>query len=545
MTNSNRHRGAAVANDWWQRLTRQDGPHLGQRRAALARIRRAATPIEVMQESEALRLIERLPRNPDRVAQLAGVLAFVRESEERSVPHAIGRASLDDGDEALMSEGRFRRLLQTQNDELMEAMRRLVRTAKGKLNVHDLSSAILDWGDGYRGDRVKRRWIFDYYNVASSIRSAEGAPTSPAPPTTSITGNHGMTDFLQLHLLTAYGASNLNRDDTGRPKSVVFGGVPRLRISSQSLKRAWRTSDVFASRLDGHLADRTQRLGKDILDRLTEGGMEEAQALEVARNIAGAFGKLKSQGDSQPAFIEQLAFVSPEERDRAFALADQALAQVRAGETVTEPQADDLLQRADTAADIAMFGRMLADSPKFNREAAVQVAHAMTTHRANAEDDYYTAVDDLKSRDEPDDAGAGFVGVQEFGSGVFYLYICVDRGLLLRNLGDTRSIRDASLAALVEAAATVAPRGKQSSFASRARAFYVLAEKGSAQPRSLAAAFLKPVTGSDQGGQSITSLEDFRDRLDDAYGPCADDRRTMNVEQGQGTLGDLLEFAVS
>ena len=354
-----------------------------------------------------------------------------------------------------------------------------------------------------------------------------------------------MTDFLQLHLLTAYGPSNLNRDDTGRPKSVVFGGVPRLRVSSQSLKRAWRTSDVFAARLDGHLADRTQRLGKDILDRLTESGMDEAQALEVARNIARTFGKLKGQSDSQPAFIEQLAFVSPEERDRAFALADQALAQARAGEAVTEPGADDLLRRADTAADIAMFGRMLADSPKFNREAAVQVAHAMTTHRANAEDDYYTAVDDLKSRDEPDDAGAGFVGVQEFGSGVFYLYICVDRGLLLRNLDDSRSVRDASLAALVEAAATVAPRGKQSSFASRARAFYVLAEKGPVQPRSLAAAFLKPVTGSDQGGQSITELEGLRDRLDAAYGPCADDRRTMNVEQGQGTLEELLEFAVS
>jgi len=182
MTDLNRHQGATVAHDWWQRLTRRDGPYLGQRRAALARIRRAATPIEVMQESEALRLIERLPRNPDRVAQLAGVLAFVRESDERSVPRAIGRASLDDGDEALVSEGRFRRLLQAQDNELMDAMRRLVRMAKGKLNVHDLSSAILDWGDGYRGDRVKRRWIFDYYNVVSSIRSAEGTPTSPAPP---------------------------------------------------------------------------------------------------------------------------------------------------------------------------------------------------------------------------------------------------------------------------------------------------------------------------------------------------------------------------
>ena len=353
-----------------------------------------------------------------------------------------------------------------------------------------------------------------------------------------------MTDFLQLHLLTAYGPSNLNRDDTGRPKTVVFGGVQRLRISSQSLKRAWRTSDVFTARLDGHLARRTQRLGKDVLERLTEGGMDEPQALEVARNIAGVFGKLKGESDEQPTFIEQLAFVSPGERDDAFVLADQALARARAGEPVSEARADDLLRSVDSAADIAMFGRMLAASPKFNREAAVQVAHAVTTHRAGAEDDYYTAVDDLKSRDEPDDAGAGFVGVQEFGSGVFYLYVCVDRGLLLRNLDDTRSVRDASLAALVEAAATVAPRGKQSSFASRARAFYVLAEKGSAQPRSLAAAFLKPVAGSDQGGQSITALEDFRDRLDAAYGACADDRCTMNVERGEGTLSDLIEFAV-
>ena len=210
------------------------------------------------------------------------------------------------------------------------------------------------------------------------------------------------------------------------------------------------------------------------------------------------------------------------------------------------PKADDLLHKADTAADIAMFGRMLADSPKFNREAAVQVAHAITTHRAIAEDDYYTAVDDLKSREDPDNAGAGFVGVQEFGAGVFYLYLCIDRDLLLRNLGDdAQSVRDASLAALVEAAATVAPGGKQASFASRARAFYVLAEKGAGQPRSLATAFLKPVSGTDQGEQSISALEGFRDRLDAAYGPCADDRCTINVEKGDGALGDLVAFAVS
>ena len=349
-----------------------------------------------------------------------------------------------------------------------------------------------------------------------------------------------MADFVQLHLLTAYGPSNLNRDDTGRPKSALFGGVPRLRLSSQSLKRAWRESDVFQTKLDGHLASRTQRLGQDIYDHLRKGGMAEDEALAAARGIAGVFGKIRSEKDSNPTFIEQLAFVSPEERAEAFALADRALA----GESI-EPKADDIMQQADTAADIAMFGRMLADNPKFNREAAVQVAHAITTHRAMAEDDYYTAVDDLKSRGEAEDAGAGFIGVQEFGTGVFYLYICVDRDLLLHNLDDTRALRDASLAALVEASATVGPRGKQASFASRARALYILGEKGAAQPRSLAAAFLKPVSGDDHGTGSIKAVEEFQGQLDKAYGPCAEESYAMNCLTGDGTLPGLIEFAVS
>ena len=311
-------------------------------------------------------------------------------------------------------------------------------------------------------------------------------------------------------------------------------------MSSQSLKRAWRTSDVFAARLEGHLADRTQRLGKEVLDRLIVGGMADDEATGVARAIAGVFGKIKNENDKNPTFIEQLAFVSPQERQNALALADRALG----GESI-EPKAEDLLVKADAAADVAMFGRMLADNAKFNREAAVQVAHALTTHRAVAEDDYYTAVDDLKSRDESDDAGAGFVGVQEFGAGLFYLYLCVDKDLLLRNLDGSMPVRDASVAALVEAAATVAPRGKQASFASRARAVYVLAEQGPNQPRSLAAAFLKPVRGEDQAAQSISALEGFRDRLDAAYGPCAEGSYTINVEQGTGSLHGLIDFAVS
>ena len=301
----------------------------------------------------------------------------------------------------------------------------------------------------------------------------------------------------------------------------------------------------FTRKLNGHLADRTQRLGKDLLNRLIEGGLDAVQALAVAENIAAVFGKLKKGKEAGEAFIEQLAFISPEERTKAMALADRALAEIQAGQEFTKVVANNILQTADTAADIAMFGRMLADTPKFNREAAVQVSHAITTHRGGPEDDYYVAVDDLKSRSEPDDAGAGFVGVQEFGAGVFYLYICIDRGLLLRSLQNTMSLRNASIRALVEAAATVAPKGMQASFASRAHAFYILGERGCGEPCSLTAAFLSPIRGNDQGKDSIAALKDFRNRLDTAYGRNVEERYTLNTEpNGEGTLAELLDFAV-
>lgn len=322
-----------------------------------------------------------------------------------------------------------------------------------------------------------------------------------------------MSRFLQLHLLTFFPPANLNRDDTGRPKTAVVGGATRLRLSSQALKRAWRSSDAFRQALNGHMGERTQRIGEVIRDHLVERGTDAEKAVKIAREIVPAFGKLKPEKDSTRT--EQLAFVSPEEKATAIALAER----LAAGEKV-KPEAKDILRRDDTAADIAMFGRMLADNPDFNREAAVQVAHAITTHRVSVEDDYYTAVDDLKRPAE--DAGAGFVGEAAFGSGVFYLYLCVNRALLAENLGGDEDLAARAVGALVEAAATAAPRGKQNSFAAHGRAAYVLAERGDAQPRTLAGAFARPVLGEDLMGTSITALQAFRQALDAAYGPGSD-----------------------
>ncbi|WP_440998109.1 type I-E CRISPR-associated protein Cas7/Cse4/CasC [Arhodomonas sp. SL1] len=340
-----------------------------------------------------------------------------------------------------------------------------------------------------------------------------------------------MTTFIQLHLLTSYPPANLNRDDLGRPKTARMGGVDRLRVSSQSLKRHWRTSEVFEQALAGHIGKRTKRLGAEVEQRLIDGGVKEKSAREWARAIAEVFGKLQQKGSN---YIEQLAHISPEEHDAVFGLADTLVAENRA------PTEDELklLRHAPAAADIALFGRMLADDPGFNVEAACQVAHAITVHRVAVEDDYFTAVDDLNKGDE--DLGAAHIGETGFAAGLFYSYLCIDRDQLVTNLGGDEELADRAMKALTEAAVKVAPRGKQNSFGSRAYASYVLAERGSQQPRSLSVAFLKPVKG--EGDDAVEALERQVANFDAVYGDCADDRCRLNALNGEGSLDALQRF---
>ncbi|MFH1057089.1 MAG: type I-E CRISPR-associated protein Cas7/Cse4/CasC [Pseudomonadota bacterium] len=342
-----------------------------------------------------------------------------------------------------------------------------------------------------------------------------------------------MSRFVQLHLLTFYAPSNLNRDDLNRPKTAHVGGALRLRVSSQSLKRAWRTSDVFRDRFADSLGTRTKEMGNQVYSQLLAQGVAGDKAQEWAVAIAGVFGKTKTE---KPTEIEQLAHFTPQER----AAIDALVARLAGGGG--PPSAEDLqlLSRSDTAVDIAMFGRMLAANPGFNSDAAVQVAHAFTVNKATVEDDFFTAVDDLNKREE--DVGAGHMGEVEFGSGVFYLYICVDCDRLRENLAGRQDLVGPAMRALTAAAATVAPTGKQNSFASRANALYLLAEKGDRQPRSLAAAFLKPVAGADQAGEAIGRLRACRADMDRAYGALADDFREMSVPTREGTLAEVLDF---
>ena len=374
-----------------------------------------------------------------------------------------------------------------------------------------------------------------------------------------------MSMFLQLHLLTSYPASNLNRDDMGRPKTVIMGNAERLRVSSQSIKRAWRTSDVFNQAFEGSLGTRTKSLGQMVFFALTLGRplgevlqgketpgplprLEEKKARDIARAVAGVFGAIKKEAKFESSDdakkvddkkmeeleIEQMAHLGPRELQ---AVAEEVEAR-RADGKVPEAKTLDLLRKPAMAVDIAMFGRMLAAEKRFNVEAAVQVAHAMSVHSVAVEEDFFTAVDDLNR----EDAGAGHLGVAEYGAGLFYLYVCIDRDLLVENLQGDATQAAAAVRALVTAACTVSPGGKQNSYASRASALYCLAEKSTARPGTLASAFLDPL--NQQGNLLATAVDKLERERRKFVGVYGDDSPTVsfNVQAGSGSLADVCAF---
>lgn len=375
-----------------------------------------------------------------------------------------------------------------------------------------------------------------------------------------------MSEFIQLHILASYPPSNLNRDDLGRPKTAVMGGTQRLRVSSQSLKRAWRDSDIFKEALSDHIGIRTKEMGVHIYEALTTGSklsdvlnnvegkeafppVSESKAKKWAKDIANVFGKVKTskkdkkEENPKPEDnsldelkIEQLAHFSPEE----IAAIDALLGKL--AQSGNDPTDDDkkLLREQHTAVDIAMFGRMLASSPMYNTEAAVQVSHAITVHKVAVEDDYFTAVDDLNRGEE--DQGAAHIGESEFASGLFYNYVCINRDLLKENLGEDDDLVKKALRSLVEATAKIAPTGKQNTFASRAYASYILAEKGTQQPRSLSVAFLKALNGKDLLDDSISALKGTNEKMEGVYGKCSESNCELNAYTGKGSLSDILDF---
>jgi len=349
--------------------------------------------------------------------------------------------------------------------------------------------------------------------------------------------------FIQLHLLVSYPPSNPNRDQLGQPKTAIMGGTQRSRISSQSLKRAWRTSEIWKN--DSlRIGTRTRELfiektpgEQSLYEKLIEKhGEEKAEKyVKAILNVFAKTAKVKQKAEApidekfvgKEIVIEQPIHFSDTEVDRIKKLVDQL------SKEPTEERLENLLDESPRDIDLAMFGRMIAKRPDKNVEAAVQVSHAISINEVEIEDDFFTAVDDLNKH------GSAHMGEQEFVSAIYYLYLCIDTKSLLNNLGNDKKLAKDSIEALVNAAAMVAPTGKQNSYAHRTQAFYILAEKGDAQPRNLSIAFLKAMP-ADEPVKAIEQLNTIKGNFNTAYTKPKSENE-MNLF-GEGTLQDILNF---
>ena len=358
--------------------------------------------------------------------------------------------------------------------------------------------------------------------------------------------------FLQIHSLHSYPAALLNRDDSGLAKRMTFGGATRTRISSQCLKRHWRTAeDEFAIH---SIAGSTAAVrSRNIVERRviapirgTDGISEEVlTAVENAFNV-GVYGSSgATERGRQPLLLgvpevehlhQRAAVICAEHPADAKAAGDAATAlfNARRGEGNNFRAMLDGC-RLPAGLEGALFGRMVTSDPGANIEAAIHVAHAFTVHREESESDYFSVVDDLQRDDE--DAGAAHIGDTELTANLIYGYVVVDVPGLVSNLegckaGDWQNA-DRELAAkviehLIHLIATVSPGAKLGSTAPYACADLMLIEAGSRQPRSLANAYRNP--SRPQVEDATKAMSGYLTKLDDAYG-FKETRRVMSVEE--------------
>lgn len=318
-----------------------------------------------------------------------------------------------------------------------------------------------------------------------------------------------MTTYIEFHFIQLVPPSCINRDDTGSPKSARFGGVQRHRVSSQAWKRAARRE--FQDLLDtDELGERTKtivsRIASQIVDTRPEVSEEDASgAAARLLKVAGIATDAKKSLETS-----YLIFVSRAEINR---LAEMSIREID-GETFTKKQVRQALE-GDTAIDIALFGRMIADAPERNVDAACQVEHALSVHKATQEFDYFTAVDDNAPEDN---AGAGMIGTTEFISSTLYRYATINVDQLVANLGSTSAARRA-VEAFTRAFALSMPTGKQNSFANRTRPDFILVEVRDDQPVSLVNAFETPVANDGHAVEkAVEALVSYAVHDDAQYG---------------------------
>lgn len=345
--------------------------------------------------------------------------------------------------------------------------------------------------------------------------------------------------IVEFHAIQNLAPSNINRDDTGSPKDVIFGGTRRARVSSQSWKRAMRDAFMQDELLGKQrLGVRTKRIVKELRERLLvthPDAKEQVEAVTIRVLEATGFKIIlpKEGAEDQEPKTQYLFFIGRDQLDELAKLIDANW------DTLTSTKKADvdralkalrgaIMQSLDgrRAADLGLFGRMLANLPEKNVDGATQFAHAISTHTVETEFDYYTAVDDLK----PDDnSGADMIGYVEFVAPTLYRYASVDVAQLSGNLGRDPELVRNTLRAFARAFVETLPGGKKTSMdtsTSPALTVAVIRDKGR---WSLANAFVEPVDrirGRDRSRNLVRlSIEELNSEWADMKGLYGEDQQ--------------------
>lgn len=345
-------------------------------------------------------------------------------------------------------------------------------------------------------------------------------------------------NLIELHILQSFPVTCLNRDDMGAPKSAVFGGAQRARVSSQCWKRAIRMLAV--ERNAGAFAgQRGHYIAKPLGEKLVEKGLSQADAVKYAEEVCAFLGKQDSKG--KDAFKTSVSlYMSPGELE---AIACEISKQVSEGGKV-EIKKGGVKKAIEAAlprdmADVAIFGRMVADDHSLMLEGAGMFSHALSTHKTSSEIDFFSAVDDLKPEDSE---GAGHIGTLEFNAPCYYRYIGLNLDLLRDSdhLGhftaeEFGKVLETFLRSCIEAV----PSARKNSMFGQNPPSFVLALRREGQPLSLANAFEKPVRPSGGSGLAQPSrevLEEYWKNTANVYGLQAKEFRLPD-----GNLNDLIQ----
>lgn len=356
-----------------------------------------------------------------------------------------------------------------------------------------------------------------------------------------------MSLFIDVHALHTLPPSNPNRDDTGAPKTAIFGSVPRQRVSSQAWKRAIRND--FREYLNPEdLGVRTKRVVEKTVeaikqldsswdrDRAAVGVEAVLNAAKIKPQPVGS----KEQEDGEESPLSQttyLLFLSNHQIQR---LARYVIE--NEGVKPSKRDAATLLDQ-EQSVDIALFGRMVADAPDYNVDAATQVAHAIGVSAAEPEFDYYTAVDDVV--EDAEETGAGMIGTMQMMSSTLYRYATVNVEQLRENLASEEAAAKASVA-FVKSFIRSMPTGKQNSYANRTMPEAVVVSLRKDRPISWVNAFEEAVPAQESRRRAAAKkLAKEAQSIETAYSAPAQKTWVLaldDLKEALNGLGDTVDY---